>query len=95
MDDLKLVYVEWVDTIGDPDNGWKDEEGSDDFFERDDNIVRESGFIWCEDDDYICLVGKYMPSIYNTLSAYRTKIPKKWILKIIELKYINDDEKTR
>jgi len=87
-DKLKLVYIEWVDTIGDPDNGWKSEEDSDAFFEREDNIVRETGFVWVEDDDYICLVGKYMPGLENTISAHRTKIPKRWILKREEFDYI-------
>ena len=86
-ENLKLTYVEWVDTIGDGDNGWKSEELSDEFFERDDNIVREVGFLWSEDDDYLYLVGKYMPSYTESLSAHRTKIPKAWILKRQTYKY--------
>jgi len=85
---LKLVYIEWVDTIGDPDNGWKSEDDSDSFFDREDNIVRETGFVWAEDTDYICLVGKYMPSLDLVLSAHRTKIPKRWILKRVEFEYV-------
>ena len=80
-ENLKLTYIEWVDTIGDGDNGWKNEDQTDDFFEREDNIVREVGFLWYEDDDYLYLVGKYMPSLNETLSAHRTKVPKAWILK--------------
>jgi hypothetical protein len=75
------VYIEWVDTIGDPDGGWKDTEGTDDFFERNDNIVRELGFVWDEDDDFICLISKWMPSDDIPITAGRTKIPKKWIIK--------------
>jgi len=86
-EDLVLVYVEWVDTIGDTDNGWKSEEDAEEFFERDDNIVRETGFIYAEDKDYLYLVGKYMPAADNNLTAHRTKLPKKWILKRIEFKY--------
>jgi hypothetical protein len=80
-ENLKLVYVEWIDTIGDGNNGWKNEDQTDEFFERDDNIVRETGFIWYEDNDYLYLVGKYMPSNDECLSAHRTKIPKAWIQK--------------
>jgi hypothetical protein len=86
-ENLRLVYLEWVDTIGDPDNGWKMEDETDEFFDREDNIVRETGFLWYEDKDYVYLVGKYMPSLVETLSSHRTKIPKKWILKRQEFKY--------
>jgi hypothetical protein len=85
---LKLVYLEWIDTIGDSDNGWKCQEDTDSFFERDDNIVRETGFLWGEDADFVYLVGKYMPSPENILSAHRTKIPKKWILTFQVLDYV-------
>lgn len=83
MVNLKPVYIEWVDTIGDPETNWKNQEDTDDFFDREDNVVKEVGFIWTENEDYLCLVGKYMPSddISVTLSSGRTKIPKKWILK--------------
>jgi hypothetical protein len=86
-ENLKLVYIEWVDTIGDSNNGWKTERGTDSFFGRRDNIVREAGFVWAEDEDYICLVGKYMPSWEEVFSAHRTKIPKRWILKREEYDY--------
>jgi len=87
-ENLKLIYIEWVDTVGDPDNGWKTEDQTDEFFEREDNIVRETGFLWYEDKDYLYLVGKYMPSFNEVLSAHRTKVPKKWILKRFEFKYV-------
>ena len=77
---MKLVYIQWVDTIGDPESGWKDEEGTADFFERTDNVVHETGFVHSEDKDYLNLVSKYMPSDECQLTAGRTKIPKKWIL---------------
>lgn len=86
-ENLKLIYVEWIDTIGDGDNGWKSEDMTDEFFERDDNIVRETGFLWYEDKNYLYLVGKYMPSRTEALSAHRTKIPKAWIQTRQILKY--------
>ena len=86
-ENLRLLYIEWVDTIGDSTNVWKGENDTDEFFEREDNIVRETGFLWSEDDDYIYLVGKYMPSGYEVLSAHRTKIPKRWILTRQEYQY--------
>jgi hypothetical protein len=85
--DLELIYVEWVDTIGDPDSGWKNEEDSEEFFEREDNIVRETGFVFSEDKDYLYLIGKYMPGRENNLSAHRTKIPKRWILRRTTFSY--------
>lgn len=87
MVNLKPVYIEWVDTIGDPETNWKNQEDTDDFFDREDNVVKEVGFIWSENEDYLCLVGKYMPSddISVTLSSGRTKIPKKWIIKFKNL----------
>ena len=87
-ENLRLIYIEWVDTIGDPDNGWKDEDDTEAFFERDDNIVRECGFLYNEDDEYIYFVGKYMPSIQSPVTtAHRTKIPKRWILTRQEFEY--------
>lgn len=75
FDKLEMIYVEWVDIVGDPQNGWKDDVDSDKFFEREDNLVKEVGFLWAENDEYIYLVGKYMPGdVY--LSAHRTIIPK-------------------
>jgi hypothetical protein len=89
---LLLAFVKWVDTIGDPDTAWKNKEDTSDFFERDDNIVYEVGFVWSEDDDYLCLVSKYLPAIDDelTLTSGRTKIPKKWILERKDFKTIHN-----
>ena len=82
----EIIYIEWVDTIGDPEQGWKDSDSTDDFFSREDNVVREVGFVWDEDENYLCLVGKYMPSEESSvLTAHRTKIPKAWIIKRVSL----------
>jgi hypothetical protein len=86
-ENLKLVYLEWIDAIQDSDTDWLNEELTDEFFERDDNVVRESGFIWSEDEDYLYLVGKYMPGLSRTLSSNRSKIPKKWIINRIDFEY--------
>jgi hypothetical protein len=86
-EDLKLVYIEWIDAIQDSDTDWLNEELTDEFFERDDNVVRETGFIWSEDKEYIYLVGKYMPGLNRTLSSNRSKIPKNWIINRIDLGY--------
>ena len=77
---LDVVYIKWVDTIGDPEGGWKDPEQTDDFFDREDNVVEEVGFVWSEDDDFLCLISKWMPSDDIPITAGRTKIPKRWIL---------------
>jgi len=82
MKKLPAVYVEWVDTIADPENGWKDIEATGEFFDRDDNIARQIGFIFEETDDYLCLVSGYMPSEEMPIYMFRIKIPKKWILKM-------------
>jgi hypothetical protein len=82
MDPLKAAYIEWIDTIADPENGWKDTEMTGEFFDRQDNIVRQVGFIFHEDEDFIGLVSGYMPSDEEVpIYMMRIKIPKKWILK--------------
>jgi hypothetical protein len=85
MTEYNLIFIKWVDVCGDPEHGWKDENSTVEFFERKDNIVKEVGFVFSEDDDYINLIGAYMPSDDIGLTRHRTKIPKKWILKRIEL----------
>lgn len=77
--ELDLIFVKWVDTIADPEAGWKDAESTDEFFERDDNIVHELGFLWDENDDYLFLISSWMPGDVP-ITRNRTKIPKRWIL---------------
>ena len=89
MNKLYPVYIEWIDTIGDPEGGWKDPEQTNEFFDREDNVVQEVGFVWSEDESFICLVSKLMPSDDTPITAGRTKIPKKWILKRQKLKVKN------
>ena len=84
---LPLLYLEWVDAVADPENNWKDPDGTDEFFDRKDNMVRETGFLWHEDDDFVCLISKWMPSDDVPITAGRTKIPKRWILKRQKIKY--------
>lgn len=73
--------------MADPENNWKDPELTDEFFDRKDNVVRETGFLWDEDKDFIHLISKWMPSDEVPITAGRTKIPKKWIIKRKKLKY--------
>jgi len=80
----EVIYVKWVDTIGDPIGGWKDDVDTDDFFDCDDNVVEEVGFVWSEDDDFINLCDSIMPG-EPSYTRHRTKIPKKWILERIKL----------
>jgi hypothetical protein len=75
-----LVYVEWVDVVSDPENGWCDPERTDEFFDRDDMVVKEVGFVWKETEHFLCLLSRYMPSDDVTVTGHRTKIPKAWIL---------------
>jgi hypothetical protein len=79
---MDVVYVKWVDTVTDHDV-WKAEEATNDFFDRTDNVVHQVGYLYRDDEDYLCLVSAYMPSddIGEELTMQRTKIPKKWILK--------------
>ncbi len=83
------TYIKWVDTITDSDDYWKTVEQTNDFFDRTDNIVHEVGFIWNEDEDFLYLISKYLPSEEDdnlTLTSGRSKIPKKWILERTEIK---------
>lgn len=94
MDRLTPVYIKWVDTISDSDDFWKNTDQTNDFFERQDNIVHEVGFIWSEDEEFICLISKYFPSEDEevTLTCGRTKIPKKWILERKDFKTNSDKQ---
>ena len=76
---MDVIFIKWVDTIGDPEQGWKGDEDTNEFFEREDNVAEEVGFVWEETDDYLCLIGSWMPGEVP-LTRNRTKIPKKWIL---------------
>jgi hypothetical protein len=83
---FKLVFVTWCDCVGDPEHIWKNMDQTCEFFERKDNVVCEAGFVFSEDDDFLNLTSRYMPSDEETLtSGARTKIPKKWILSRVEL----------
>jgi hypothetical protein len=84
MKDPKLVFIKWVDAVGDPENGWKDPDGTAEFFERTDNVCFETGFIFSEDKDYINLVSGYMPGEVP-LYHHRMKIPRRWIIERKEL----------
>lgn len=88
---MEVVFIKWVDTIGDPEQGWKDPEDTNDFFDRDDNVAEEVGFVWHEDDDYLCLVSSWMPGD-TPITRNRTKIPKKWILERVVLVEDNKEE---
>lgn len=74
-----IVYIEWVDTIADTEGGWKDEENTNEFFERTDNVVYQVGLLWSEDQDYINLVTMVMDGEEPLISG-RVKIPKRWVL---------------
>ena len=87
--DLVPVFIRWVDTITDSEDNWKNLDQTNEFFERNDNMVYEVGFIWKEDKDFLYLISKYLPSEEDdelTLTSGRTKIPKKWILERVEIK---------
>lgn len=89
---MKPVFIKWVDAIGDPQNGWKDTANTEDFFNRMDNVVKELGFVYSEDEDYINLCSAYMPSDEEILTRQRTKIPKAWILERVDLNQLLDPE---
>lgn len=91
---LKAVYIQWQDVIGDPDKGWKDKEDTDTFFNRTDNLVDEIGFIWKEDKDYLCLCGGYMDGEIP-LTRHRTKIPRSWVTKRINIELEKKSNKRR
>ena len=83
---LQCVYVQWIDTVADPESGWKDPEACYDFFDRKDNVCEQVGFIFDETKKYLCLVSMYMPSTETPIYGMRIKIPKKWILKRKDIK---------
>ena len=90
---MDIIYIKWVDTISDPEEGWKNDEHTNDFFDRDDNIAEDVGFIWDETEDYLCIISSYMPGEFP-LTRNRTKIPKKWILSRVILMENKDEQST-
>jgi hypothetical protein len=77
----KMVYIEWMDIVADPDAGWKNPLDTSDFFARKDNLVKEIGFLCGEDKKNIYLVSRFMPSDIAFLTGSRTIIPKSCIVK--------------
>ena len=76
---MDVVFVKWADTVGDSENMWKDIESSSEFFDRDDNIAEEVGFVLAEDDENLCLCSGWMPGDVP-ITRNRTKIPKRCII---------------
>ena len=89
---MDVIYIKWVDTIVD-DNGWRGQDDTDDFFDREDNVVEEVGFVWSEDEDFLHLVSSYMPGD-NILTYGRTKVPKRWILERVVLMQGKNESET-
>ena len=92
MADYKCVYIEWIDTVSDPETAWKSVDETEEFFDRTDNVAKEVGFVFSEDEDYINIVSCYMPGNDIDLTRNRTKIPKRWITKLVELNTNPDDK---
>jgi len=81
-----MIWVHWVDAVGDPENGWKDQERTDEFFDRRDNHGYEVGFLWHEDDEYLDMISGLMPGEDN-MTHHRFKLPKAWIVERKELTF--------
>ena len=77
------VLVKWLDiTVK---SGWHSQDEIDEFcMDRDERIVYQSGFLYEEDDEQVCLLNSYFMN--KDLLGDLTKIPKGAILEIIKLK---------
>jgi len=74
---MKLIYIEWEDAFA-MGNGWHTEEDIDETLKKN-FIVRETGYVYDENDKYLVIASQYAPESeqYGNI----TKIPKTWIRK--------------
>ncbi len=87
---MKLIYVEWQDAYAG--NSWLTEEEVKGLIESE-MIVRQSGFVFHEDDKRIVLVSKISDCDENIETEYGSihVIPKTWVKKRVDLtEYINN-----
>lgn len=80
---LEPVLVKWRDISCE--NGWKSQDEIDEFvMDQKENIVYQTGFLYEEDDNQVCLLSSYFEN--KDFLGDLTKIPRGAIVDIIKLK---------
>lgn len=77
---MKAVLVIWKD-ISQSDSSWRTQNELDKFITKEDNVVRQLGFVVEDDDDQLVIVDSYFTDKSNYGSA--TKIPKGCIVSVV------------
>ena len=82
MTNFEPVLVKWLDiTVK---SGWHSQEEIDEFvMDMDERIVFQSGFLYEEDENQVCLLNSYFTN--KDLLGDLTKIPRGAIVEIIKL----------
>lgn len=83
MEERKLILIQWVD-ITSTDGNWRSTEEALEWSDSADSIVRQTGFLVTQDEDYITLTCSYIPGM--DLVGTTIRIPKVCIKSITEIK---------
>jgi hypothetical protein len=62
MEELKLVFVQWLD-ITSTDSNWRNLEDATDWADDVDSVVRQTGFLVGKDDEFLTLTCSYVPGL--------------------------------
>lgn len=82
----KLIYIEWLDAIANP--NWFDADMAEQWIKDSKMVIKQAGWLIKETKQYICIAGAYKKEDENTSEQYNLlqKIPKPWIIKRKEIK---------
>lgn len=81
LEQYKHVYVEWTDIVA-TDTNWRSKLELDEWIAEETVLVRQSGFLYKETDEYIVLIDSYMD---GDLVGAAIKIPR-CVIKKLEIK---------
>jgi len=83
---MKLIYLEWADAISN--NNWFPGDSARIWADKQEWIIRETGWVIKETKEYICLASTWKPEDEYTDEKFMNlhKIPKTWIRKRKTLK---------
>lgn len=78
---MKLLYIEWVDAIANP--NWFDKQMAEEWAESSEWLIKQCGWLVKETKSYICIAGAHKQEDTNTVEQFNLlqKIPKAWIYK--------------
>ncbi len=76
QEEYKFTELHWIDIIA-TDSGWRTKEDLDHWIEEEVNLVKQVGYVYYEDKNYIVLIDSY---IDDTTIGYAIKIPKACVI---------------